>query len=209
MIIVPSNVGGTTSQSVTFKGATGTRNTSLALPSHAAGDIIVLAVYEDAANVLGSPSAGGTVPTWIDIEVNGRIRMVYAIATSSTTTSGTWGSRSDNAIIAAVLSGQGASPIGGKSTTLSSGSANITAPAVTMTNTDQTSQLLHFGFHERGNRTSGTFSTAGYTQRVTDDAIDGGYRLITKNDTATDGSVIVTAASGNTTWGAATVEIRI
>lgn len=190
---------------VVFKGATGAVSTQLTLPSHTAGDIIVIAAFNEADLVVSKPSAGGNVPSWVDITVTNRIRTAYCVATSSSTTSGTWSSAQQ--IMAAVLSGQGSSPIGGSGNQISSTSSSaVTAPAVTMQATDQTSQLLHFGFHEANNRTNTAFSTSGYTARL-DPASADAYRLVTKNDTSSDGSVVVITASGVTRWGAATIEI--
>ena len=82
---------------------------SIAIPTHAAGDMIVLWIFRDGnAAVATAPTAGGTVPTWIDIEAGSGAnscssRLVYCIATASNHTSGTW--TNGTHMVAAVLTG--------------------------------------------------------------------------------------------------------
>ena len=43
--------------------------TSITLPTHAAGDLIVIFAFKDGATTIPTvPSAGGTVPTWNTID---------------------------------------------------------------------------------------------------------------------------------------------
>jgi hypothetical protein len=197
---------------LTFQGATGATGsaTSVALPTHAVGDIIV--IYADRTSTgaaPGKPSAGGTVPTWTDITVNNTngLRTAYAVATATNHTSGTW--TTGGTRIAVVLSGQASIPIGGAAVNYSSSvTTSVTAPAITMSDTRGNSQILHFY-----TATSGSFSWSaapgGYTSRLSVDGTPGtpGYRVLTKNTTTSDGAIAQSIGSGPSQGWSASVEV--
>lgn len=180
---------------VTYVGAAAANATSVSIPTHQAGDLLVIFAWRNNSNSLpGKPSASGTVPTWNDIDAttgsgSTSCRTAYAVAASSGRTSGTWSNAASVAV--AVLRDQGASPIGGHAQ--QAGSANdehSIAPAVTLSRSDGYSQLLHF--HAHTNLDSGGWSGAptGYTRRASAGTqFDRGVVLNTKNSTTTDGSI--------------------
>lgn len=199
--------------------ATGT--TSVTIPTHAAGDIIVIFAYLSDASVIPSlPSAGGTVPAWVTVDSGTSAggggggsgsRTAYFVATASNTTSGSWGSDGTTEMIAVVLTGQGSTPIGGHAEA-DGGSigGSVTAPSITMSQTDGTSMLLHFFGYSQGGRTWNA-APAGYTKQkaTTSSVILNAVCFDTKNSTTSDGSVTQTndgLASASTR--AQTVEIR-
>lgn len=204
---------------VTFKGANAAISTSATIPAHNAGDLILIWAYQNnASNLPSKPAAGGTVPTWTDITTNPGVgsvnryavfRTAYAVATSSNTTTGTWSGA--DVVMAVVLSGQAASPIGGVGEANATGTiTGTTAPAVTMSDTTGTSMLLHFmAFHVATGFLFYNTTPSGYTDRYNDNATYSGWQLLTKNVTTTDGAVTSplsgTASSGAS--GGITIEI--
>ena len=108
-----------------------------------------------------------------------------------------------------VLSGQGASPIGGKAVAFPYTNKGST-PAVTMVNTDGSSQLLHFAAMDNYSPQA-ALSISGYTTRY-DGKLKGGEQLeaFTKNDTTSDGATSGWGTFGGTSaqnWMTATIEI--
>lgn len=193
---------------------------TVTIPTHSAGDLIIIYALNVANStaIPTAPSAGGTVPTWTTITTynatRGATRIVYAIATSSSTTSGTWTNANSTALVAVVMANPntvtpiGASAINGYNVS-SAFSADVVAPAVTMTKTDGKSQLLHFGAAYSAISTW-TTSTSGYTERKMGSYSFYQARLLTKDVTTSDGAVTMQSPlSGYGTGGAscATVEV--
>lgn len=167
---------------VVFKGASFTNTgNSLALPTHATGDLILIFAVAPWENAITKPAAGGTIPSWTTSFASGTggefyMHIAWAVATASDRTSGTW--TNGYGMQAAVLSGQDSiSPIGGRSTNW--GYSQTAAPALALSKTDGSSQVLQFC--SVINATFGdTFSSAGYTARQ--GGSSGSYhRLVTKN----------------------------
>jgi hypothetical protein len=194
---------------VYLTGSVSATGQTIALPPHQAGDLIVFACARNDSNTVpAKPAAGGTVPTWVDIDANtgannAALRTAYAVATANNHTSGTWNTTAATILSAAVIRGQGASPIGGHAEAGGAASTSIAAPAITLVNSDASSLILcvHIA------ATAVTFSAApaGYTRRVTEPST---YACInTKNDSTTDGSV-TQSVSASTVWRAAQIEIR-
>lgn len=188
-------------------GINASTTTSVTIPTHAVGNLIIIFAYDSGATTAPAPpAAGGTVPAWGSIDSTSGANVNASgtwsfVATATNHTSGTWTSTS--AMIAVVLSGQAASPIGGHTEAGSTANGSSTAPAVTMTNTDGSSQLLHF-FGYNGAITWSAAPT-GYTQQISNSLVC----CDTKTVTTSDGSV-TQANSGGFTVGyrGATVEIR-
>lgn len=186
--------------------------TSVTLPAHAVGDIIVLFVYNTASTTPTKPSASGTVPAWVDIDANAgtgssATREVYFVASATNHTSGTW--TNTNGLCAVVLRGQNASPIGGHAEAVSSGGAGtIDAPAVTMANTSGSSVLLHF--HMSGGNVGMSTAPSGYTRLVdTGGFAPNGMALNKKTVSTSDGLVGQVLSAGTTSSPrGATVEIK-
>jgi hypothetical protein len=184
--------------------------TSVALPSHNVGDLIVIFAYRMSnATAPSVPSAAGTVPAWITIDTlsgatAGSVVDAYFVATATNHTSGTW--TNATGMIAVVISGgHASSPIGGHAAVNPTGSTtSCTAPAVTLSRTDGSSLLLHLHNHNTPFTSWGS-APAGYTRLQS--ASGSPACCNTKNDTTSDGSIaqpLTSTASGNA---AATVEI--
>lgn len=208
---------------VTYKGAATAVASSVAIPAHNAGDLIVIWAYQNNGSTLPTkPAASGTVPNWTDITTNnaganynGRyaiFRTAWAVATSSSTTTGTWSGA--DVVMAVVLSGQAASPIGGADDYVFASNVfsidSATAPSITMSDTTGTSQLLHFlAFYI--STSNGDFVTtppSGYTSRQLGSGTYSGWRLLTKNSTTSDGPVTSTlTTTGLGASGGVTIEI--
>jgi len=182
-------------------------STSATIPAHKAGDIIVVWAYRSGSSTPPTkPSASGTVPNWIDIDSAGgefpasnSCRTAYCVATTSNTTTGTWTNASH--LIVAVLRCQGGAVIGGHDVWFDNHATETVAPAVSMTQTDGTSALLHFV--GRAGSVSSWTVPAGYTKHEESQCL-----FATKDVTTSDGSLTaVTNSVGQTRFAAATVEI--
>jgi hypothetical protein len=182
--------------------------TSVTLPTHAVGDLIVLYCYDNGATTVpGTPTAGGTVPTWTTIDgptgANfNASKTVYAVATATNHTSGTW--TNTNNMIAVVLTGQAGSPIGAHNETGSTGTNGATTSNVTVSVSDGSSALLYF--YAIRNVSAWAAAPTGYTQQVAT-ASSGGVCLDTKNLTTGDGSATQTATNTVSGYRTAVVEI--
>lgn len=79
---------------MTVQGSAGATSTSVAIPAHAAGDLILVFVRNASNTVATTPAAGGTVPAWNVLQTGGANTLslvsAYFVATASTTTTGTW-----------------------------------------------------------------------------------------------------------------------
>lgn len=194
--------------SVTYVSSAGNNATvtSITLPTHAVGDLILIFAYNGTGTMPARPAAGGTVPTWLDIDVgtslnNNALRVCMAIATANNHTSGTWTNGSQFGVIV-LRSAYAASPVGGHG--VASTATDPSAPAVTMRTNDGTDQIIHF----MGVRTAVTWPTvAGYTKRVDiNPGLGTGLAIYTKNVTTTDGVLTFTTPTTGGTYNA-TVEV--
>jgi membrane peptidoglycan carboxypeptidase len=165
--------------------------TSVTIPTHAVGDLIVIWAYRDGATTaITKPTASGTIPAWVDIDAplaasmanNNTCRSAWFVATATNHTSGVWTGATN--VVAVVISGQASSPVGGHSVAAGSDVANGVVPALTQSVTDGSSLLLNFCGH-RATFTSWSAAPAGYTRQVT----QGIVILNTKDSTTSDGSM--------------------
>lgn len=191
----------------TTQGSATANTTSVTLPTHAIGDIIILAVPRVNATPATKPTASGTVPAWADIDAATgssatSIRTAYFVATATNHTTGTW--TGATCMWAIVLRGQGGTLIGGHGTQINA-SGSSTAPAVTLTQTDGTSVILEFHFTTAGSSPRFTGTPTGYT-RLTVTGTIASIVANSKNVTTTDGSVVQTLATTGANAGA-TIEI--
>lgn len=189
----------------------GAAASSVTIPTHSVGDLIVLFAYNPfSTHAPTKPAAGGTVPDWEYIDPgdsasgSGCVTAMFK-ATATNTTSGSWGTASH--LIAVVVRNQNAtSPIGGHAKQAGS-SATSTAPSVPMSHTDGSSVLLHFHGHSNLGSTGWDAAPAGYTRGATSGAaFSSATALNYKNITTSDGSVGQTGGQ-NTSYAAATVEV--
>ena len=128
----------TVGSKITFKGSADAAATSISLPTHAAGDMIVIAAFgEDAPVVPDGWASIKTVSTYFSI-FKGVV--AYKVATGSSEVSGTW--TDADRLIAAVY--DGVASIGGSSA-LGQQTFTTTFPAVTLSETDGTSWVVGVG----------------------------------------------------------------
>lgn len=193
---------------VTIQGVTTSQTTTVTLPSHQIGDLIVIFAYRSSTVTAPTkPAASGTVPAWADIDANtgantNSSRTAYFVATANNHTSGTW--TNATSMIAVVIRGQhGIVPIGNHAESGSAGTI-MTAPSIQMGNSDGTSLLLHFFGASTG--VSWGSPAAGYTMQATTATSGSAAALVTKNVTTSDGAVNQGAQS-NTGYRGATIEI--
>jgi len=189
---------------------------AITMPAHNEGDVLVMYVHSSALNTISTvPAAGGTVPTWNVLKSTSSTgtsyscaRLVWCVGTG-TTTSGTW-TNADMFEVAVLRGADTAFPIGGNAISVPSQLQTSTAPAITFSNSDGSSQLLHFhGWGDAVNAV-GTISAApagGYTQQISTkpSTILGGV-INTKYVTTTDGAV-ANGATGVVYASAASVEV--
>lgn len=173
--------------------------TSVTIPAHIAGDLIVIWAYRDGNTTPPTvPTAGGTVPTFTVIDnptgANACSAVcAYAVAAGTTDTSGTW--TNATGISVEVWRGQSSAPIGGHAqsgASVASG-GNLAVPAITQQDTTGNSVLLAFA----GWQTVTAWSAAptGYTQRSN---VSTECEALTKNSTTSDGTFNVSGtASGS------------
>lgn len=197
---------------ISFVGAASVRTaTSITIPAHQVGDLILIFAYRDGSNTAPPvPAASGTVPTWTQIGTSSGAntnssRLHYAVATATNTTSGTW----TNATGLVVQVYRGAGLPGANGITSSSSSNTITYPALTLQKTDGSSWVAAFAGHRAIN--SGTIpAPAGMTNRT----VNTGTVEVAGHDTnggVTSWSATNTTISGATTgngYQARTVEIK-
>lgn len=178
-----------------YKAATSAAATSVTLPTHAPGDLILIWAYRDGNTTPPSvPSASGTVPAWADILAptganTNSARSAYFVATAANHTSGTWANATGIASI--VISDPNPNdPIGDAVQSGATANNQAIAPALTVPNLDGTSVFVQF----YGHRTVTAWSTApsGYTARS---SAATEVLVSTKDTTTTDGSVTQSATS--------------
>jgi hypothetical protein len=201
---------------LSFTGSTVANASSITLPSHSVGDLILVfaARYSTAPT---APSAGGTVPTWTTIASAGGkfgFNLAYTIATSNSHTSGTWSTPIRMSSV--VFTGQSASPIGKFSSNASPSDTTSTLgpliPALVSPNTDGKSQFVQMWACEDPIYTSSNYSVpSGYTLRSPSNGTAESLRnsVTTKNDTTSDGSVQFTNLSASTQAFSAVAQVEI
>ncbi len=197
---------------VSYISSAANASSSVTIPTHSVGDLIVLFAYNPyAIQAPTKPSASGTVPNWsyIDNADSGSgsgCTTAQFKATATNTTTGTWGNASH--MIAVVIRAQNtSSPIGGHAQAAGS-SGTTTAPSVTMTHTDGSSVLLHFHGHSNLGASGWDTAPAGYTRGAASGGAFGPATALNyKNITTSDGSVAQTGGQSSQNYAAATVEI--
>lgn len=136
---------------ISFIGAQGAAATTVTIPTHQIGDLILIFAYRDGSNTAPTtPAAGGTVPTWNLIGSSGgntnSSNFRWAKATATTTTSGTWTNATELICLVYRKASIGAS-VGG------SGAATTTVnyPALTLNRTDGSSWVVGVAGHRTAN----------------------------------------------------------
>jgi hypothetical protein len=188
---------------VSFIGAQGAAATTVTIPAHQSEDLILIFAYRDGSNTAPStPTAGGTVPTWNLIGSSGgntnSSNFRWAVATGSTTTSGTWTSATE--LICLVYRGAsvGAS-IGG------SGNATTTVnyPALTLQRTNNSSWVVGVAGHRTANNVD--VAPSGMTNRASAGTEAAGHDTNATVTSWASTNVTVNASSAYRSW---VVELR-
>jgi hypothetical protein len=204
----------TSTSGAVFLGANSAIATSVTIPAHQRGDVIVVYARNTDNNVPPSaPTSAGTVPPWILVATSpasqyGMSRGYYFVATSSSHTSGTW--TNTVGLVAAVVRracGVGSS---GSSYTFGTSAASTTS-AVTLTKSTGSSLLCQFhGWGDAVNLGPTAIGAAptGYTQRTTSRTTSSAVALNTKNISDSAAAVTQTVTIGNSVVGSTiTVEV--
>lgn len=193
------------------KGASAVAATSITIPAHSVGDVIVIYAFRRSTTTQATvPTAAGTVPTWTQIlataGTTSAARSHYCVATATNHTSGTW--TNADALVAVVISGANASPIGGNAAATGGSSLSTTppAPAVTLVHTDGTSVLLHF-YAPRA-ATSASSPPAGYTQQALAATPSAGLVFVNSKDSTTSDGSVSNTVSPSSIYQTQTIEIK-
>ena len=189
--------------SISFVGAQGAAGTTVTIPAHQVGDMILIFAYRDGSNTAPTtPTAGGTVPTWTLISSAGAstnsANFRYAVATATTTTSGTW----TNATEIICLVYRGAKRVGANGAT-NGASTIISYPALTLQRTDGTSWVVGCAGHRSA--TNVELAPTGMTNRVSSGTEAAGHDTNGVVSSWVLRTVTVNASSG---WRGVTVELR-
>lgn len=188
---------------VSYVGARGAAATTVTIPAHQIGDLILIFAYRDGSNTVPTvPTAGGTVPTWIQIGSSGgntnSSRFHYATATATTTTSGTWTNATELICLVYRNATRGASAGG-------SGAATTTVnyPALTLQRTDNSSWVVGVAGHRTA--TNVDLAPTGMTNRAFAGTEAAGHDSNGTRTSWTSTNVTVNASSAFRSW---TVELR-
>lgn len=183
--------------------ATGT--TSVTIPTHQAGDLIVIAAFRDGSNTAPSLPAG-----WVNLGNPAgantcSMRLAYRIATNGSTTSGTW--TNATSVVCLVYRGVNQDfPIGDVAAA-SGSSTSVSYPALTMVNTGGSSWVAGFSGH-RSTNTSLENAPTGMTNRANvNDATDEASGHDTNGGVASWSAQNVSVGGTSSGWQARTVEI--
>ena len=188
---------------ISFVGAQGNTEATVTIPTHQSGDLILLFAYKDgSATSITTPTAGGTVPTWISINFGGSsfnsVNFRYAVATGSNTTSGTWTTATE--IFCLVYRGTkniGASAAANSTTNV------ISYPALTLNRTDSTSWIVGVAGHRSA--TNVEQAPSGMTNRVSSGTEAAGHDT---NGTVSSWSAQTVTVNASSGWRSVTVELR-
>ena len=136
---------------ISFVGSNSAEATTVTIPAHQAGDLIIMFAYRDGSATVPTQPAG-----WVTIQGGAgantnAARMGWQIATSSSTSSGTWTSATE--LIVLIYRGiNKTTPVGGSAETGNTGST-VTYPAVTMVDASGNSWVVGAAGHRSINTT--------------------------------------------------------
>ncbi|RDE04691.1 hypothetical protein [Sphingomonas aracearum] len=150
---------------ISFVGAAAEGGSSVVLPPHQAGDLILVWSYQGTSNANTIPLAPGFTAAAAQSGTGANSqssRLAYKIAASGAETAGEWTNAEE--VIAHVYRGVDPStPIGGTSTL--NATADVTFPAITMAVADGSSWIAAFAGWRTNNTNLGTATFPGLTQR--------------------------------------------
>lgn len=179
---------------------------SLSMPSHAAGDLLLMFFSGFGGSSITAPAAGGTVPVWTKLSTanDNLVSCWYAIASVSNHTTGTWNTSNEIIQQAISISGVGPTPIGNYASSVTYSTAAPTSPSLSLVKTDATSLLLCFiGSYRQNTTVAAAINSvpSGYTiysnnnYGALPNADSFASALITKDDSSTDGTFSITLSS--------------
>lgn len=189
---------------ITHIGSQGAAATTVTIPAHQIGDLILIFAYRDGSNTVPTvPTAGGTVPTWTQIGSSGgntnSSRLHYAVATATNTTSGTWTSATE--LICAVYRG---TKLPGASQGAGTTGTSISYPAITaLQRTNNTSWVAGFAGHRTA--TNVELNPSGMTNRTSSGTEAANHDTNGTVSSWSAQNVTVNASSGWRSW---VVELR-
>lgn len=145
MILNPYAYAAAPGGGLSFVGANSAAATTVAIPAHAAGDLILMFAFDDDFVMSeSSVPAGWTLGNGGFVNP-GVWKWAYRIAVDGTTTSGTWADADE--LVCLVYRGiDTADPIGASAAS-SGSSSTLSYPTITLEVTDGTSWLVGFGGH--------------------------------------------------------------
>ncbi len=180
-----------TASCVTFVGAASAGATTVTIPAHQVGDLLVMFAYRDGNNTAPSLPTGWTNIGTANGANSNSSRLAYRVTTATNTTSGTW--TNATGLVVHVYRGQNiVTPIG-ENANNGGNSAIVTYPALTMIQTDGSSLVSGFAGH-RSTNTSLEISPVDMINRT---SFVNGTNEIVGHDTDV----------GATSWGGANVNI--
>lgn len=188
---------------VQFVGAQANAGTTVTIPAHSLGDLILLFAYRDGNQTPpAAPAAGGTVPTWNLIGSSGAnsnaSNFRYAIGTGITT-SGTWTNATEIVCLVyrgVILPGASAGGSGTATTTIS-------YPALTLQRTNGSSWVVGVAGHRTANNVE--IAPSGMINRIATGTEAAGHDTNGVVTSWTLQNVTVNASSAFRSW---TVELR-
>ncbi len=177
----------------TFVGVDMVATTSITIPAHLTGDLIMMFAYRNDNDGPTIP-AGWTVISSPISETNFFSGVYYQIATSAGTVSGTWTSAN---ILGVLVLRDVASTAIGNVTSNSGGGTTVTYPSNTFNATDGTSVGIGFGCSRANDSTFASTAPTGMTNRDSQAGGNGSCGIHTSAaDTGFDTASVSTATSG-------------
>lgn len=149
---------------VTFINAASAGATTITIPTHQVGDLLVIFAYRDGGNTAPTiPIGWTTIGSAIGGSQNSSV-LAYKIATATNDPSGTW--TNATGLVAHVYRGQNTiNPIGANSEIGANNSTTVAYPSLTMVQTDGSSWVVGFAGH-RSTNTALETPPAGMTNRT-------------------------------------------
>lgn len=154
---------------MTVQGTASGVGTSVAIPTHAVGDLILVFTRAASNTAPTKPTASGTVPNWNVPQTAGAntlaLSSAWFIATASTTTTGAWTGASHICVL--VLRPDASKQLGVGPSSVGNGNnlQTIVYPALTLSTLDGTSWGVRCGTRGVAVAAVGTAPT-GWTQRI-------------------------------------------
>jgi len=195
-------------------GSGGAIATSVTIPAHRPGDLIVMFVKASAINTLPTiPTASGTVPSWQNVANTSGTGSSYShsrvccyLATANNHTSGTW-TNATGFIVAVVRRASGIGGIAFSVPAAQNPATSWTAPAVNLFKSNTTSLVLHFYGWENSTVFTVNAAPTGYTRQYDARTTEVGLAFNTKNVSGSAPAIAQTTTSGTAWYSNFSVEV--